>query len=430
MTSGFEAFGSSLPHSLHFVLTYVLVCAIDVVSDLAAVMASAAEDTAALRALVTSYKETCDRQIAELKEIKARDAEYRQDSADLTAASERLKLDLAELRSVVTALAAASPAAVDTKIPGPTDEAGVAERLRDKASLQQAVKDYGLPWLFEVKEKGLFPAAALRDDDFMEYYLELRKSGTVITPALPAPSTSGTLPFAAALAGRHIKFELPRPSKFSRIAADSDIRAWLVRIHEYLTITGVEQNVWVVFASNYLDGAPLQLWESRKAQLAKQLDVLYSWENFKRWCISSFSVHNHERHALAELEKLRQTGTVAAYKAAHNLLASQTILPMQLRIHWWERGLKANVRKRCSVDPCTYKEYTDIDKAQSAACACEAHLLDSYVASDDEVPEPKRPRVVENTHDSRMCYKCGRIGHIASTCPRQGQSQDTELEAN
>lgn len=73
---------------------------------------------------------------------------------------------------------------------------------------------------------------------------------------------------------------------------------------------------WSLLAT-YLDGAPLQLWESCKAQLAEQPDVLYSWENFKQWCISSFSVHSHERHALAELEKLRQTGSVAAYKAAH-----------------------------------------------------------------------------------------------------------------
>lgn len=225
MTSGFEAFGSDLPPFLHFVLCYfVLVCSTDVLSDLAAVMA-AADDTAALQALVTSYKESCDKLLAE-------------------------------------------------KTPGPTDEAGVAEKLRDKASLQQAVKDHGLPWLFEVKEKGLFPAAFLRDDDFMECYLELRKSGTVVAPStsadelasathlvskaspttlpatVPVPSTPGTLPFAAALAGRHIRFELPKPSKFSRIAADSDIRAWLVGIHQYLTITGVEQSVWVVFASN------------------------------------------------------------------------------------------------------------------------------------------------------------------------------------
>lgn len=110
----------------------------------------AAEDTAALQTLVISYKEACD-----------------------------------------------------AKISGPTNKAGVAKELRDKASLQQAFKDYRLPWLFEVKEKGLFPSVALRDDDFWEYYLELRKSGTVVTPASPAPSTSSTLPFAAALADRH-----------------------------------------------------------------------------------------------------------------------------------------------------------------------------------------------------------------------------------
>ncbi|KAL3135298.1 hypothetical protein ABBQ32_007496 [Trebouxia sp. C0010 RCD-2024] len=28
----------------------------------------------------------------------------------------------------------------------------------------------------------------------------------------------------------------------------------------------------------------------------------------------------------------------------------------------------------CSVDPLTHKEYVDIDKVQSAACACDAHL--------------------------------------------------------
>ena len=119
---------------------------------------------------------------------------------------------------------------------------------------------------------------------------------------------------------------------------------------------------------------PLQLWEARKTQLTEQPEVLYSCEDFKEWCISSFSVHNHERHALSKLEQLRQTGTVAEYKAAHDVLAAQTNLPMQLRIFWWERGLKDDIRSMCSVDPLAYKEYIDIEKAQSAACACDAHL--------------------------------------------------------
>ena len=95
-----------------------------------------------------------------------------------------------------------------------------------------------------------------------------------------------------------------------------------------------------------------------------------------------FSVFDHERHALEQLENLRQTGSVAEYKAVYDMLAAQTTLPMQLRIMWWERGLKDEIRTMCAVDPLTHKECADIGKAQSAACACDAHLLfDSAVAT-------------------------------------------------
>ena len=118
-------------------------------------------------------------------------------------------------------------------------------------------------WLMQ-----LWPASALHDDDFLMQYLDLKKSGLASLPSatatadllasanhhvsigkavsesvpdVPTPSTAGTpFPFAAALAGRHAKVELPKPSKFSRIAVDSDVRAWLRRMHEYLTISGVE----------------------------------------------------------------------------------------------------------------------------------------------------------------------------------------------
>lgn len=101
------------------------------------------------------------------------------------------------------------------------------------------------------------------------------------------PSSDGTpFPFAAAFADKHVKLDLPKPSKFSRIAVDSDIRAWLLRMQEYLTISGIESTVWTVVASNFLDQAPLQLWEARKTQLAERPEVLYSWDTFREWCIS------------------------------------------------------------------------------------------------------------------------------------------------
>ena len=338
-----------------------------------------------------------------------------------------LRQDFAEVAASVASLAEVAKSA-SGKTPGPTDPDGVAQALRDPAR-QKAIKEYGIAWLIDVKDKHLWPAPALHDDDFLSQYLELKKSGMAISPsatatadllasanhhvsidkaasgslpAAPTPSTAGNpFPFAAALAGRHVKVEPPKPGKFSRIAVDSDIRAWLLRMHEYLTISGVEHKAWVVFASNFLAQAPLQLWEACKTQLTEQPDVLYSWDNFREWCISSFSVHNHERHALQQLEKLRQTGSVAEYKAAHDVLAAQTVLPMQLRISWWERGLKGEIRAMCSVDPLTHKEYTDIEKAQSAACACDAHLTSASAAAAKKHPRSSQPSSASARVDGR-----------------------------
>ncbi|DBA87058.1 TPA: hypothetical protein ACH3X2_005300 [Trebouxia sp. C0005] len=150
----------------------------------------------------------------------------------------------------------------------------------------------------------------------------------------PTPPVSGmSLPFSAT-AGRHIKIKLLRPRRFTRIAADSDTQVWLLRVQEYLSVSGIDQSLWVVFASNFLENVPLSLWEARKVTLSAQPEVLYSWDTFRQRCLDSFSEHNHERSALAQLETLRQTGSVAEYKAAHNVLAAKTYLPMQLHIYW------------------------------------------------------------------------------------------------
>ena len=240
---------------------------------------------------------------------------------------------MTELKQSVAALRTAK----DRRPPGPTDSDGVAEALRDPAARQEATKTFGIQWLVETKE--MWPADALKDDEFMFQYYQLKHSGTASpsdTPLPPAsanadllasvprpasvlgkaaseslpgsvltPSTAGTaFPFSTAIAGKHVKVDLPKPSTCC-IAVDSDIRAWLLRMNEYLTISGIEPNVWVIFASNYLDKAPLQLWEARKTQLSCQPEVLYSWDNFREWCLSSFSVHDHETHAISQLEKLR-----------------------------------------------------------------------------------------------------------------------------
>ena len=149
-------------------------------------------------------------------------------------------------------------------------------------------------------------------------------------------------------------------------------------------------------------------------------------------------MHNHERHALSQLENLRQTDSGAEYKAPHDVLAAQTNLPMQLRLSWWERGLKDVTRTMCLVDPLTHREYTDIAKAQSAACAVDAYLTSAYdVATandlaatehDDGLRVSKRPRVTNSRHQHYRCYNCGSYGHTANACPGQYEWQDVPTE--
>ena len=152
------------------------------------------------------------------------------------------------------------------------------------------------------------------------------------------PSTS--LPVSAAIAGWHVKFELPRPNISACVDADNSLQAWLLRLHEYVTILCIDPSAWVVVASNLLDTDPLALWEARKTQLCEQSEALYPRNTFRRWCISSFGVLDHEKRALNKLQPLHQTGTVAAYKAAHNLLAPQAKPPMQLCLLWWANDFK------------------------------------------------------------------------------------------
>ena len=227
----------------------------------------------------------------------------RQETAEQQAEQQTFNRDLMTAMTELKQSVAALRTAQDGRPPGPTDSDGVAEALRDPAARREATRTFGIQWLMDTKE--MWPADTLKDDEFMFQYYQLKHSGTASpsdTPlpsasanadllasvphpasvlgkaasdslhgSVPTPSTAGTaFPFSAAIAGKHVKVDLPKPSKLSCIAIDSDIRAWLLRMNKYLTISGIEPNVWVVFASNYLDKAPLQLWEARKTQLSGQ----------------------------------------------------------------------------------------------------------------------------------------------------------------
>lgn len=290
---------------------------------------------------------------------------------------------------------------------GPTDRAGVQALLATESSISAAIQQYGAPWLCSVQPH--WPSAVMSHTEALgiwSSHVQSQKAGMPgLSDGLAAPVTSSvslptaavsgalpdaplpgssaplptssavSLPFAAAMAGKRFKADLPKPKYFSRLGVDSDVHLWLVRVQEYVTLAGFDVSIWAVIASQFFDKVPLQLWEARKARLvAENSPELYSWDSFRAWCIATFAVHDRERHALISLMSLRQTGTVAEYKAAHDVLAAQTDLPMTQRLIYWERGLKPEIRNECKFDPVTHTTYRDIANAQSAAIAIDSHL--------------------------------------------------------
>lgn len=294
-------------------------------------------------------------------------------------------------------------------VAAPTTKAAVQTALATDESCAQAIKSFGPDWLMSVQH--FWPASAtsnlevvtilaahlqaMQQDPGMPDIPDLHSqqvpapalSGDALragaasgslppaSPAAPASSHVVSLPFAAAMAGKRFKAELPKPKFFSKISVDFDIHRWLVRMQEFLTLAGYDVSTWAVIASQYFDKVPLQLWEARKARLvAERSTEVYAWDSFAQWCLTSFNVQNQERHTLTELMSLRQNGSVAEYKAAHDVLAAQSDLPEMQRLIYWEAGLKPEIAALCKFDPATHTGYTDIAKAQSAAIATDLHL--------------------------------------------------------
>lgn len=177
-------------------------------------------------------------------------------------------------------------------------------------------------------------------------------------------TTDTTLPFTAAVAGRHIKVGLLRPCRFTQpTAADSDIQAWLLCVQEYLTVSGIDASYWVVFAIIYLENAPLQLSEAWKTQLHPQPDVAL---------LESFSavVPNLMQHAKPcmschySASRSAPDWSVADHMAAHNVCAAIIFLPMQLCIHWWElrQASKCNQGERWILAHMSILTLTGFDK--------------------------------------------------------------------
>ncbi|DBA66139.1 TPA: hypothetical protein ACH3X2_002615 [Trebouxia sp. C0005] len=287
---------------------------------------------------------------------------------------------------------------------GPTDSAGVRAAVADDSAIRASLGKFGPEWLYSVRE--LIPMEVMVKLPVLEALTAVAKAGMPLpvdltsnlgnaSLAIPTPLSgvpSGSLPQAAqasallpptspasisapsttASLGKHFKADLPGPEYFRQLDSSADISRWLLRMEEYLTLMNYDPSIWSVVAAHFLGRAPRDLWDSFKAE--NGLVTAYPWPECKAWCIATFNLHDMEKQALTKLMSLRQTASVAEYKAAHDILAAKSKLPAAQRLIYWEQGLKPEIRAECKLDPLTHTAYANLAAAQTAALAIDSHF--------------------------------------------------------
>lgn len=69
----------------------------------------------------------------------------------------------------------------------------------------------------------------------------------------------------------------------------------------------------------------------------------------------SCTVRDVTKTALQQTVALRQTKSVADYKADFDVLAAKADIPMHLRVSMWEQGLKPHIKEKDLMDPLIYR---------------------------------------------------------------------------
>ena len=132
---------------------------------------------------------------------------------------------------------------------------------------------------------------------------------------------------------------------------------------------------WSTFASTLLDNVPLDLFiaaESEAEQLGLDAHSAFlEWHSFTEWCNDNLNVTDRDVQAKQSIQSLKQTGSVAAYKAAFDSLKVRAGNP-GMHLFWWNQGLKPVIQQLTAIDFKTSGPYTVLADAQRAALAVES----------------------------------------------------------
>ena len=298
------------------------------------------------------------------------------------------------------------PAAEMPQFPaGPTDPQAMTALL--KADLDGAIKGFGPAWVLAQKEHwstNCYTSAVVKSIEQGTYgsepILTPSRTASASLPAQPASALHGhvtktTSGIPMPISGvKAIKVTAPELAKFSRIHADCDVTDWLMQAEENCIAGQVDKSQYVLYAAGRLDGLPLQYWNARKSQAREggNLAEVYDWNNFVQWYESTLQSQDRVKVAFSSLRSLKQTSSVAEYKAKFDVLCIRSKIAPEQQLLYWYQGLKNEIVSKTEFDPVTRKPYASIDDAQSVALAVDTFFGCSSQGNPTAQSHPKRGR--------------------------------------
>lgn len=160
-------------------------------------------------------------------------------------------------------------------------------------------------------------------------------------------SADGTVPAVRAASS----YKTPVPDKFSGAADKRRIEDWLNLVQLFFLLSHVPLQYWAASAQQLLtDQAAAHF-----PDLSRGMDMMQmSWQKFSELLTLAYGRNDREPVARADLDALRQTGSVQTYaRVFRELVSCITKFPMSEgdKMHRFKTNLALSLRSKCAVRP-------------------------------------------------------------------------------
>ena len=316
------------------------------------------------------------------------------------------------------------------------------------ADLKGAVMLYGQAWFLSVRE--LWPACSQHEAFIAD--IESRAGCQSENPfAQPASSPCRACTIEVA--------------KVQPLAANGNVTAWLDQLEAVFSVAELAEAAWIDLACASTNKIPKDSWTASEQVVLDSAtrDHGRPWDKFKDWCKSHLDDRGLARY---QLSTLKQTSTVAGYKADFSNLVAIADLFAEEAVACWITGLRADTQALShDLADCFDKHSASLEVCQTAAAAIESKLkheqTNEVVAKSACCGKSKRrkaykqkraaafkrkspgqglkaktlgPKQNAKAHkpEARACkrkrFKCGKSGHIAKNCTQAVCDQAVETE--